>query len=140
MHIHLLRSPDGHAMQAGDEAGNQITLSLPDSAGGTATGFRPMQLMIISLGGCAAIDVLTILKKQRQQVVDLRIGIDAERYHQPLPAPWEKVHLVFTVIGLVDQQKAEKAVAMSLDKYCSASETLKLAGATISWEVRTEPA
>lgn len=138
MQISLQLSPDGRAMLGQDEAGNEIRLSLPESAGGDASGFRAMQLMIVSLGACASVDVLTILKKQRQQVDDLRIEIDAERYHQPLPAPWQKAHLVFTFYGKVDPQKAEKAVEMSIQKYCSASETLRLAGATITWEVKTE--
>ena len=136
MQIHLQLSPDGQAMLGQDEAGNEMRLSLPEMAGGDATGFRPMQLMILSLGGCAAVDVLTILKKQRQQVDDLRIDIEAERFHQPLPAPWQKAHLVFTIFGKVDPKKAEKAVEMSVQKYCSVSETLRLAGAAITWEVR----
>ena len=138
MQIHLQLSPDGQAMLGQDEAGNEMRLSLPEMAGGDATGFRPMQLMILSLGGCAAVDVLTILKKQRQQVDDLRIDIEAERFHQPLPAPWQKAHLVFTIFGKVDPKKAEKAVEMSVQKYCSAAETLRLAGATITWEVRIQ--
>lgn len=136
MHIQLRRTPDGHAMLGTDEAGNEIRLSLPEIAGGNATGLRPMQLMIMSLGGCAAVDILSILKKQRQQVDTLRMDIDAERFHQPLPAPWEKAHLVITLSGRVDLKKAEKAAEMSIQKYCSASETLRLAGATITWEVR----
>lgn len=136
MQLSLQLSPDGRAMLGQDEAGNEMRIYLPEIAGGDATGFRAMQLMIMSLGGCAAVDVLTILKKQRQQINDLRIDIEAERFHQPLPAPWQKAHLVFTVYGKVDQQKAEKAVDMSIQKYCSASETLRLAGAIISWEVR----
>ncbi|MBK6932155.1 MAG: OsmC family protein [Saprospirales bacterium] len=135
MRLHLQLTPDGHAMLGADEAGNEIRLSLPETAGGGG-GLRPMQLMIMSLGGCAAVDVLVILKKQRQSVTGLRIDIEAERFHQPLPAPWEKAHLVFTLSGKVDLSKAEKAVAMSLEKYCSAAETLRLAGATLSWETR----
>lgn len=136
MQLHLQLTPDGQAMLGQDEAGNEMHLSLPVTAGGNVSGFRPMQLMMMSLGGCAAVDVLTILKKQRQQVDDLLIDIAAERFHQPLPAPWEKAHLVFTIYGKVDQQKAEKAVEMSVQKYCSAAETLRLAGATITWEVK----
>ncbi len=136
MQVSLQLSPDGRAMLGQDEAGNEMRISLPEIAGGDATGFRAMQLMILSLGGCAAVDVITILKKQRQQIDDLRIDIEAERFHQPLPAPWQKAHLVFTIFGRVDQQKAEKAVEMSIQKYCSASETLRLAGAAITWEVR----
>ena len=136
MHLHLRRTSDGQAMLGADETGNEIRMSLPEIAGGSATGLRPMQLMIMSLGGCAAVDILSILKKQRQQVDDLRIDIEADRFHQPLPAPWEKVHLVITLSGQVDLKKAEKAAEMSIQKYCSAAETLRLAGATITWEVR----
>lgn len=121
-------------MIGADEAGNEIKLALPELAGGDTSGIRPMQLMIFSLGGCAAVDVLTILKKQRQNVTDLHITIEADRFHRPMPNPWEKAHLVFTFSGRVDRQKAEKAIAMSLDKYCSASETLRLAGANITWQ------
>lgn len=138
MHLYLRRTSDGQAMLGADEAGNEIRMSLPEIAGGSATGLRPMQLMIMSLGGCAAVDILSILKKQRQQVDDLRIDIEADRFHQPLPAPWEKTHLVITLSGRVDQKKAEKAAEMSIQKYCSAAETLRLAGATITWEVRVE--
>ena len=123
-------------MMGTDDNGNEMRLSLPEMAGGDASGMRPMQLMILSLGGCAAVDVLTILKKQRQQVTDLMIDIDASRYPPPPPTVWEEAHLVFTVFGKVAQKKAEKAVDMSLNKYCSAAETLRLAGATLTWEVR----
>ncbi len=139
MQIKLRLAPDGQAMLGADEAGNEIRLALPEIAGGNSTGLRPMHLLIMSLGGCASVDVLNILKKQRQQVTDLQIGIVAERFQQELPAPWEKAHLVFTIFGKVDQNKAEKAVAMSLEKYCSASETLRLAGATITWETHVAP-
>ena len=125
-------------MLGNDEAGNEIRLSLPEKAGGDYTGFRPMQLMLMGLGGCSAVDVLIILRKQRQQVVDLRIAIDGERFQKPLPAPWEKAHLTFTLVGKVEQEKAEKAVAMSIQKYCSVAETLRLAGTLITWEVRVE--
>ncbi|MCC6463459.1 MAG: OsmC family protein [Saprospiraceae bacterium] len=139
MKIHLQLSPDGQAMLGTDDAGNELRLSLPETAGGNATGFGPMKLMIMSLGGCAAVDVLSILKKQRQPITGLRIDIEAERFQQPLPAPWATAHLVFTVFGAVNLEKAEKAATMSLEKYCSASETLRLAGATISWSVLVQP-
>ncbi|MBK8923553.1 MAG: OsmC family protein [Saprospirales bacterium] len=106
---------------------------MPETAGGG--GLRPMQLMIKSLGGCAAVDVIVILKKQRQSVTGLRIDIEAERFHQPLPAPGKKRTWLY-LSGKVDLSKAEKAVAMSLEKYCSAAETLRLAGATPHWETR----
>ncbi len=135
MHFQLHRSPGGEAMTGADEAGNEIRLSLPEIAGGNVTGFRPMQLMIFSFGGCTAADVLSILRKMRQEVTGLRLDIEADRFQQPLPNPWEKIHVVYTISGQVERQKAERAVTLSIEKYCSASETLRLAGATITWEV-----
>lgn len=136
MQLQLRLAPDGKAMLGADDAGNELRLSLPELAGGDTSGVRPMQLLLLSVGGCAAVDVLIILKKQRQKVVDLMIDLDATRFQTPPPALWEKAHLVFTVFGRVQLKKAEKAVAMSMEKYCSAAETLRLAGTTLTWEVR----
>ena len=133
--MHLHRTADQNAMTGVDESGNEIRIALPEIAGGNATGFRPMQLLILGFGGCTAADVLSILKKQRQEVEGLSLDIQAERLQQPLPNPWGKIHIVYTIKGRVERQKAENAVSRSLEKYCSASETLRLAGATITSEV-----
>jgi putative redox protein len=140
MHITLKRTPDAQNTIATDEAGNPVVMYLPDTAGGAGTGIRPMQMLIMGLAGCSAIDVLMILKKQRQQVTDFRIDIDAEREANKEPALWQTAHLVFTIWGTVDAAKADHAVRLSMDKYCSVSETLRQAGADIQWEVRINPA
>ena len=138
MNIRIHRTDDASHTVATDEKGNEVTIYLPESAGGAATGIRPMQMLIMGMGGCAAVDVLTILKKQRQQVADFSIDIEAEREAGKEPSLWQTAHLVFTFSGKVDRAKAEYAVQLSMQKYCSVSETLRRAGAALTWEVRIE--
>lgn len=136
MQFRIHRSPDAQHTIATDPAGNQVQMYLPEIAGGAATGVRPMQMLIMGLGGCASVDILTILKKQRRRVDDFTVDIEAERAPDKEPSLWEKVHLVFIVTGDVSQEKAEKAVEMSMLKYCSVSETLRRAGGALTWETR----
>ena len=136
MKITLQRKSDGSGTTAFDASGNPIDLYLPENAGGNATGIRPMQLLILGLAGCSAVDILLILKKQRQQVDDFRIEIEAEREADKEPALWQKAHLIFHFSGKVEATKAQRAIELSMDKYCSVAETLRLAGAVLSWEMR----
>lgn len=136
MQFRIHRSPDAQHTIATDAAGNQVQMYLPETAGGAATGVRPMQMLIMGLGGCAAVDILTILKKQRRRVDDFTVDIEAERAPDKEPSLWDTVHLVFTVTGDVSLEKAEKAVEMSMLKYCSVSETLRRAGGALTWETR----
>ena len=136
MNRHFRRSPDGTQLIATDEAGIYTALYIPTDAGGAGHGLRAMQLMIMSLGACATVDVLSILKKQRQEVAGYHIEAQADRDTSHLPAPWEKAHLIFTFTGgNVDLEKAKRAEELSMVKYCSATETLRRAGAEITWEV-----
>ncbi len=104
--------------------------------GGKGNGVRPMQMLIMGLGGCSAIDVVMILKKQKQEIKDFKITIDAEREQGKEPALWTKAHLVFLITGAVELDKAQRAVDLSMEKYCSVSETLKRAGTAITYEVK----
>ena len=127
-------TPDGAQTIAIDESGNSVAMYLPDVAGGAGKGIRPMQMLIMGVGGCTAVDVLMILKKQRQTVTGFRIEIDAGRQKGKEPSLWEKVHLKYFFEGTVSLEKAQKAIEMSIKTYCSASETLRIAGADITWE------
>jgi putative redox protein len=135
MKITIQRAPDGSHTTATDEQDNAVSLYVPEIAGGAATGVRPMQMLIMGLGGCAAVDILLILKKQRQEVTDFKIEIAAEREPDKEPSLWQKAHMVFSFAGKVEEGKARKAVALSMEKYCSVAETLRLAGADLTWEI-----
>jgi putative redox protein len=118
-----------------DAKGHTMKIDIPADQGGHGDGLRPMQTVLAALCGCSAVDVISILKKQRQPLTDLIIKVDGERQKGVEPALWEKVHLLFQITGDVEPGKASRAVQLSIDKYCSVAETLRRAGATITWEV-----
>ena len=141
MKIELKRVDDAFSMEARDEAGNAVIMDAPASIGGNERGVRPMQMLIMGLGGCAAVDVLLILKKQKQIVEDFRISIAASRQTDKEPALWEEIQLTFHFSGKVEQEKAARAVSLSMKKYCSVAATLEKAGAKITFHILVnEPA
>jgi putative redox protein len=93
-------------------------------------------MLLMGLGGCSAIDVAMILKKQRQEIKDFRIEIEGEREKGKEPSLWENAHVVFHLTGDIDPDKAARAVELSMNKYCSVAETLRAAGANLTWETR----
>jgi putative redox protein len=129
-----ITEPD-YGMTVTDAKGHTIKIDIPADQGGHGNGFRPMQTMLAALCGCSSVDVVSILKKQRQPLEDLVIKVDGERQHGVEPALWEKIHLLFQLKGDVDPAIANRAVQLSMEKYCSVAETLRRAGAEITWEV-----
>ncbi len=123
-------------MEATDEAGHKILMDAAESTGGKGNGIRPMQLLLMGLGGCSAIDVAMILKKQRQEMTGFRIEIEGEREKDKEPSLWEDVHLVFHLSGNIDPDKARRAVELSMNKYCSVAETLRRGHTSLTWEVK----
>ncbi len=95
-----------------------------------------MQLLLMGLGGCSGIDIVSILKKQRQNVEGFSMKIEGEREAGKEPSLWTNVHIVFELKGEIDPQKAYKAAELSMDKYCSVAETLRRAGGSLKWSVR----
>lgn len=136
MKIALQRVDDGFNMEAVDEGGHKVLMDSSLENGGKNNGVRPMQMVIMGLGGCSAIDVMMILKKQRQEVTDFRIEIEAEREKGKEPSLWETAHLVFHLKGNIDPDKAARAVELSMNKYCSVAETLRQGNTKLTWEVK----
>ena len=93
--------------------------------GGNNAGVRPMELVLMSLGSCAAMDIVSILKKSRQNLKEFNIGIEGERDYDQTPAVFKKIHLDFFLFGDLDESKVEKAVNLSVEKYCSVSAMLR---------------
>ncbi len=135
MRIELKRVDGDFHFEAKSETGNIVSMDASENIGGQNKGVRPMQMLIMGLGGCSAIDVALILKKQKQQVDEFAISIDAERETGKEPALWEKVEIHFQLKGNIDKEKADRAVALSVEKYCSVAKTLELAGAKITYKV-----
>ncbi|MDD9878077.1 MAG: OsmC family protein [Magnetovibrio sp.] len=91
--------------------------------GETTLGPSPMEMLLLGMGGCTVYDVVAILQKMRQPVEDVIVELEAERADEP-PKVFTKIHAQFTVVGDVPLAKAEEAVSLSADKYCSASRML----------------
>lgn len=134
--IELSRVSDTFHMEAQNESGNAVHIDASPDIGGTNKGMRPMQMLLAALGGCSAIDVINILQKQKQKLDDIKITVSGEREKDAIPSLYTEVHAHFKLYGDIDKEKANKAVSLSVEKYCSVVKTLeKTATVTYSVEV-----
>jgi putative redox protein len=116
-------------------SGHAVVMDGAPDHGGRNMGARPMEMILLGLGGCSAFDVIAMLKKARQPVVDCRVEIAAERA-DAVPAVFTRIalHFVVTGVGLKPAQ-VERAVALSAEKYCSVSMMLGAGGVAITHTV-----
>ncbi len=135
MRIELKRLNDAFHFEAKSETGNIAHMDGGENIGGHNKGVRPMQMLVMGLGGCSAIDIVLILKKQKQVIEDFEISIDGEREEGKEPSLWKNIEVHFKLKGQFDKEKVERAVQLSMDKYCSVSKTLELAGAKITYKI-----
>ena len=124
MKIELNRLNDGFHLEATNEQGNTVHLDASPDIGGTGNGMRPMQMLLAAFGGCATIDVISILKKQKQPLRDIKITVTGEREKDAVPSLFVEAHVHFRVYGNLDADKVERAVSLSVEKYCSVGKTL----------------
>ncbi len=112
--------------------GHGIVLDGAPESGGKNMGMRPLELMALSVGSCSSYDVVTILKKARQDITSCEAEIEAKRV-DATPAVFESIHLHFKVSGNdLSEKQVERAIELSADKYCSASIMLKDAGVKVT--------
>ncbi|MEH6467165.1 MAG: OsmC family protein [Porticoccus sp.] len=124
---------------AESETGHSIVMDGPPDHGGKNQGARPMETLLIGMGGCSSFDVIHILKKSRQDVIDCIAEIEAERA-DTVPSVFTKIHLHFVVTGNnLKESMVRNAVKLSAEKYCSASIMLAKGGVDIthSYEMRS---
>jgi len=120
-----VRRVDGQFHMVGkNEHGNEVHMDASPNIGGTGKGMRPMQMLLTSLAGCSSIDVINILKKQKQELVEIKVIVQGDRDQNTEPSPFKKINLHFVLSGNILPEKAERAVALSVDKYCSVAATL----------------
>lgn len=124
MKVELTRINDAVHFRAQTTDGNTVETDGAESVGGEGKGMRPMQLMLASIASCSGIDVVEILKKQRQKLQDLRIAIRGERATDSTPSPFTSIDIHFTLVGDLDKSKVARAVRLAVDEYCSARATL----------------
>ena len=137
--IELSRVQHDFGFEAKDAYGHTVRMDTSPDSGGHNFGVRPMQMLLMGLAGCSGIDVISILKKQRQEVRDYKMVVKGEREASVTPSVWKEIHIEFHIFGDIDMDKAQRAVELSMDKYCSVSATLQLAGAKLSWDVFVHP-
>ena len=131
MKINLKRVDDAFKMVGTNELGEKVSLDAAKSIGGTDSAFRPMQLLLVSLAGCSAIDILNILYKQKQVVNSFEVDVEGDRHPGP-PTTFKNVQVHISIAGTIDEIKLQKAIDLTVDKYCSVYHILKLS-ATISY-------
>jgi len=113
-------------------SGHTVVMDGPPDHGGKNLGPRPMEMLLMGIGGCSNFDVMMILKKRRQDVEDCTVHIKAERA-DTVPSVFTKIHLQFVVTGRGLKEKAvDMAVKMSAEKYCSASIMMQNAGVEVT--------
>jgi len=128
---------DGAMFVGESGSGHSLVMDGPEDLGGRNLGPRPMEMLLLGTGGCSVYDVMSMLKKSRQQVVDCRVEIDAERA-DAVPAVFTRINMHFVVVGVgLKENHVKRAVELSAEKYCSASIMLGAAGVemTHSYEI-----
>ena len=132
MKMTLKRIDDALHMEATNENGNITYTDGSPEIGGSNKAMRPMQLMLVGLGSCSSIDIIHFLKKQRQSLDDIQVEIIAEREQDKVPSLFTKIHIHYKLFGNLDEKKVERAVRLSMEKYCSVAKILEK-GAEILW-------
>lgn len=109
-------------------SGHTLKMDADDSSGGHNSGFRPMELLLVGFGGCSGMDVISILRKKRQEITGLEINVKGEKT-ETSPKIYKEVHIEYVIKGKgVEPGAVERAISLSLDKYCSVGATLAAAG------------
>ena len=127
---------DGMLMVGKSHSGHSITMDGPPEIGGENLGVRPMEMLLLGVAGCTMIDVVSTLKKMRQDLTQCETKVNAERANDH-PKVFTDIHIQFFIKGKeLDQNKVEKAITLSAEKYCSASIMLgKTASITHDFEI-----
>jgi putative redox protein len=128
---------DGAMFVGETGSGHTVVMDGPEDLGGRNLAARPMEMLLLGTGGCSVYDVLSMLKKSRQQVVDCRVELDAQRA-DAVPSVFTRINMHFVVTGVnLKESQVKRAVELSAEKYCSASIMFGAAGVemTHSYEI-----
>lgn len=112
-------------MEAANEEGGLIRMDGKNQIGGLEGGFSPMQLLLAGIGGCSAIDIIDILEKQRQNLQNLRVEVEGDKQKNGTYSEFKTINLHFVFEGDLDPAKVERAIDLSINKYCSVSKALE---------------
>ncbi|MGV6850899.1 MAG: OsmC family protein [bacterium] len=139
MNITLNQKNHGLWFEASDENGMTVTIDgKPGTELGEGQGMSPMQLVLSAVGGCSVFDVVTILKKQKQKLDNVQVQVSAER-REEIPQVFTKIHIHFVLTGEFEQKKLQRALKLSVEKYCSVGHMLeKSVDITYDYEINNK--
>ena len=124
MKVELRRVNNAFHFEAVGVAGVPVHMDASPDIGGENAGARPMEMILMGLGGCSAIDIVLILQKQRQVIKDMAISIEGERVPNETPSVFSKIHVHYTFTGDLQVEKVARAIELSMEKYCSVTAIL----------------
>jgi putative redox protein len=124
MEINLVRKNNKFNFEAANAVGQTVELDANPAIGGEGKGFRPMEMLLVGLGGCSGIDMINVLTKQKEVLDDVKIKITATRKDDQVPAIFDVIIIHFDLFGQLSVQKVERALSLTFDKYCSVSNIL----------------
>lgn len=128
----VVQQVEGLSLAGKSESNHWVMLDSTKAFGGAEAAAKPMELVLIALGGCTSMDVLSMLKKMHEDVRDYRVELDAEKATDH-PAVFTKIHLNYLIYGKnVNPDSVQKAIDLSMSKYCSVSAMLKKS-VNITW-------
>lgn len=122
--VTLTRTDDAYHFIGRNAAGNETHFDTGPAEGGSGAAAGPMQTVAMALGACSAIDVVSILKKGRQQITSFNIAVEYDRAKNETPAVFTKMHVHYQLEGELEPEKVRRAVELSVEKYCSVSKML----------------
>ena len=127
MQINLKRIDKDFNIEAKNDEGNSVLMDGSKEIGGNGKGMRPMQLLLAALGGCSSVDIISILRKQKQELESVEIEVNGDR--EPVGVEgyslFKNIEVHFILKGNVDKDKVARAVKLSMEKYCSVTKTLE---------------
>ncbi len=125
MKIELNRADDAFHFISSNQDGLTVESDGSPAIGGGNKAMRPMEMVLSAVASCSSIDIVMILKKQRQRLDDIKVTVEGKRAEGKIPAVFTDIHIHFKLTGKIKEKKAEQAVKMSMEQYCSVSKMLE---------------
>jgi putative redox protein len=122
MKVTLNRINEDYLFEA--KGANDVSVLIDNKTNDVAKGASPMELLLMAVGSCNAIDIIYVLKKQRQEIKSYKIEVEGNRIDGPAAKPFDSIHVTIYLEGDIAEAKAKRAAALSFEKYCSVSLTL----------------
>lgn len=136
MKVELKRVNDAvHFEASAPSSSVKVHIDGSPDMGGLGLGVRPMEMVLMALASCTSLDLVSILRKQKQDLKDLSVSVEGKRREQ-IPTTFTKIHMSFTLKGSIDPDKANRAAELAVKKYCSVHDMLVAGGVEITYSLK----